>query len=299
METKNKPNAQVDVYAVITAKIIEQLQQGSVPWRKPWTDAGLPQNMITKNYYHGINMMLLAMEQFETNLFITFKQLQGIKGKVKKGEKAHMIVYWGQVDNKLQDSEQPEESKDQKKKSILRYYYVFNIAQCENIPEQYLPKVRETKELPTCESIISAMPHCPPIRHKENSAFYNFKEDFVNMPKKRNFSKDSAYYSTLFHELVHSTGHESRLNRDTISQMAEFGGEVYSLEELVAEIGTCYLQSVAGITGEFQQSVAYINGWLSKLKNDKRMIFMAAKAAQKGVDYILNNKSIADETPVE
>jgi antirestriction protein ArdC len=81
---------------------------------------------------------------------------------------------------------------------------VFNIAQCENIPEQYLPKEREPKVLPPCESIVTGMPQCPPIRHKENAAFYNFKEDFVNMPKKKSFKKDEAYYSTLFHELVHN-----------------------------------------------------------------------------------------------
>ncbi len=298
--TTNKPNTQVDVYAVINERIIEQLNNGTVPWRKPWTDAGMPQNLITKNYYHGINMMLLAMEQFEHNLFLSFKQVKDIGGKIKKGEKGHMIVYWSQVDNKKdEDTEQADENKEEKKKSILRYYYVFNIAQCENIPDKYLPTVRETKELPSCESIVTGMPNCPPIRHKENSAFYNFKEDFVNMPKKRSFKKDESYYSTLFHELVHSTGHESRLKRDTIMQMAEFGGEVYSLEELVAEIGTCYLQSVAGITSEFKQSTAYIQGWLGRLKGDKRFIFQASKMAQKAVDFIFNVKPAGEETEVE
>jgi antirestriction protein ArdC len=285
-----------DVYAIITNKIIEQLDGGTVPWRKPWTEAGLPQNLITKRYYQGINMMLLAMEQYADNQFITFRQLKDIGGKVRKGEKAHMIVYWNKVDTKQEENQHAEENKEQKQKSILRYYYVFNIAQCEKIPEQYVPKVRETHEIPSCESIVTTMPQCPPIRHKENSAFYDAKEDFVNMPKKRSFKKDTAYYSVLFHELVHSTGHESRLNRATISQMAEFGGEAYSQEELVAEIGTCYLQSHAGITSEFQNSTAYIQGWLSKLKNDKRFIFLAASAGQKAVDFILNLKEKQEET---
>ena len=295
METATRPDARkIDVYAAINDKIIEQLNNGTVPWRKPWASAGLPLNIISKRHYQGINMILLAMEQYEHNLFLSFKQVHDIGGKVKKGEKGHMIVYWGQVDNKQEGTEQIEENKEQKKKSILRYYYVFNVAQCENIPEQYLPKERETQELPSCESIVIAMPLCPLIKHKDNAAFYNFKEDFVNMPKKRSFKKDESYYSTLFHELVHSTGHVSRLNRETIVQMAEFGGEAYSQEELVAEIGTCYLQSVTGITGEFQQSAAYINGWLGKLKSDKRFIFQAAKAAQKAVDFILNRKEIKE-----
>ena len=298
METKSattKNNTQIDVYANINAKIIEQLEKGTVPWLQPWTEAGLPINIISKRQYRGINMMLLGMEKYEHNLFLSFKQVTDIGGKVKKGEKGHMVVYWNQVENKPGENKQNEENADQKKKSFLRYYYVFNITQCENIPEQYLPKCRETKELPSCESIVSAMPHCPPIRHKESKSFYNFKEDFVNMPKKKTFKNDESYYSTLFHELVHSTGHESRLKRDTLNQMAEFGDDNYSLEELVAEIGTCYLQSHAGITSEFQQSASYLQGWLAKLKGDKKFIFQAAKASQKAVDYILNIKHEEEE----
>ena len=298
METATRPDARkIDVYAAINDKIIEQLNNGTVPWRKPWTDAGVPKNIISGRNYRGINMMLLAMEGYEHNLFLSFKQVHDIGGKVKKGEKGLVVVYWNTVNAKQDATAQNEENKEQKKNHILRFYYVFNIAQCENIPEKYLPKERETNELPPCEAIVKSMPLCPPIKHKENAAFYNFKEDFVNMPKKRSFKNDESYFSVLFHELVHSSGHESRLNRETIVQMAEFGGEAYSQEELVAEIGTCYLQSFAGITGEFQQSAAYIQGWLGKLKNDKRFIFQASKAAQKAVDYILNTKEIKEDTP--
>ncbi len=297
--TAKKNETHIDVYQIVNDKIIEQLNNGTVPWRKPWTDAGLPQNIISKKFYRGINMMMLGMEGYEHNLFLSFKQVHDIGGKVKKGEKGHIVVYWSQLDNKQEGTEQVLEDQEQKKKSILRYYYVFNVSQCENIPDKYLPVNRETKEIVPCEAIITGMPHCPPIRHKEQKAFYNFKEDFVNMPKKKSFKKDESYYSTLFHELVHSTGHESRLKRDTLIQMAEFGGEVYSVEELVAEIGTCYLQSVTGITGEFHQSASYIQGWLSKLKGDKRFIFQASKAAQKAVDFILNTKDVKEDVKLE
>ena len=298
-ETVPKTNAHIDVFGIVTGKIIEQLNKGTIPWRKPWADAGLPKNIISGKHYRGINMMLLAMEGYEHNLFLSFKQVKDLGGKVKKGEKGHMVVYWNQVDSKQEGLDQKEESMEEKKKSILRYYYVFNIAQCDNLPEKYLPKERKVRTLPSCESIVTAMPQCPPIKHKENYAFYNFKDDFVNMPKKKSFKTDAGYYSTLFHELVHSTGHESRLKRETLMQMSEFGGEAYSLEELIAEIGTCYLQSFAGITSEFQQSAAYINGWLGKLKNDKRFIFTAAKAAQKAVDFILNNADTKEEAKPE
>lgn len=281
-----------DVYAIINAKIIEQLTNGTVPWQKPWTDSGLPQNLITKQFYRGINMMLLGMEGFERNQFITFRQLQEIGGKVKKGEKGHMVVFWKPGEKKQDEVEQ----NDQKKKYVLRYYYVFNISQCENIPEKYQPIARETKDIPSCESIVSAMPHCPPIRHKEQKAFYHPKEDYVNMPKKRSFKNDESYYAVLFHELVHSTGHESRLKRETITEMAEFGSEIYSKEELVAEMGTCYLQSVTGITSEFENGAAYLQGWLNKLKGDKRFIFQASREAQRAADYILNIQEVKEET---
>jgi len=286
----------IDVYKIINDKVIEQLNKGTVPWQKPWSGGGLPQNLITKNVYRGINMLLLSMEGFEHNLFLSFKQVHDIGGKVKKGEKGHIVVFWKQSDTKQEGTEQGGEKTDEKKKYILRYSYVFNIAQCENIPEKYLPKTRETKELPSCESIVSAMQHCPPIRHKEQKAFYNPKEDFVNMPKKRSFKNDESYYAILFHELVHCTGHESRLNRETLTQMSEFGDDKYSQEELVAEMGTCYLQSFAGITSEFQNSTAYLQGWLGKLKGDKKFIFTAAKAAQRATDYILNVKEAKEET---
>jgi antirestriction protein ArdC len=292
--TARKNDAPKDVYQIINDKIIEQLNLGTVPWRQPWSSGGLPQNIISKKYYRGINLMLLAMEGYEHNLFITFKQLNEIGGKVKKDEKGHMVVYWNYVEKTAENSEKDEE-KETKKSPFLRYYTVFNISQCENLPERYLPKTREVQEILSCEQVVKNMPECPPIRHKEQKAFYNPLEDFVNMPKKNSFKSDSSYYSTLFHELVHSTGHHTRLKRPGLIQMAEFGDETYSHEELVAEIGTCYLQSITGITGEFLQSTAYIQGWLTKLKNDKRFIFSASSLAQKAIDYILNIKDAKED----
>lgn len=296
-ETTPNTAAPKDVYAIINEKILEQLNNGTVPWQKPWHSGGLPQNLITKKHYHGINVMLLAMVGYEHNQFITFNQLQDVGGKVKKGEKGHLVVYW-KVDTPSTEEEHVVPA-EEKRKAILRYYYVFNISQCENIPSKYLPTVREAQDVPTCEVIVKAMPLCPKIQHKEQSAYYNPKEDFVNMPKKRSFKTDVSYYATLFHELIHSTGHESRLDRKTLSQMAAFGSEDYSQEELVAEMGTCYLQSFAGITPEIKQSAAYIQCWLKKLQNDRLFIFQASSAAQKAVDFILNVHSDIEEQKAE
>jgi antirestriction protein ArdC len=144
------------------------------------------------------------------------------------------------------------------------------------------------------------MPQCPPIKHKVQKAFYDIETDHINMPRKKSFSSSESYYSTLFHELVHSTGHEKRLNRPSITEMAEFGSEVYSIEELVAELGAAYLCSSAGIlTGQIKDSAAYIQGWLAKLKNDKRFIVRASGYSQRAVDYILNIKEAESVNEVE
>jgi antirestriction protein ArdC len=167
---------------------------------------------------------------------------------------------------------------------------VYNIAQCEGISETNIPEVPRIEEvIPMCEMIVEGMIHKPKLFHKENKAYYNPILDLVNMPPKKNFESDESYYGTLFHELIHSTGHTSRLNRKGLLEMAEFGSEPYSFEELVAEIGACYLESFGGISGSrFEQNVSYINSWLKRLKDDKKLIILASAAAQKATDYILN-----------
>jgi len=295
-EAKTRP----DVYALVTNKIIEQLNNGTVPWHRPWASGGVPRNLVSGKPYRGINALLLGMERYEHNLFLTFDQVNNLGGKVKRGSKGHTVVYWNvpdKAEEKL-DGEQAEAANpEKKKKASLWYYTVFNVSQCDNLPDRYLPVNRLTEEIPSCEAIVGKMPQCPRIRHKEQRAYYEVVEDYINMPKKRSFKTDASYYSTLFHELVHSTGHDSRLARDGVVEMSEFGDEVYSKEELVAEIGTCYLCAVTGITGEFANSAAYIQGWLAKLQNDKMFIFKAASEAQKAINYILDIPKDTDNEP--
>lgn len=288
METQTKKS--VDVYNIVTDKIIEQLRMGTVPWRKPWADKGLPRNLISKRPYRGVNLMLLAFLNYEHNLFLTYKQLKAIGGSVNQDEQPHLVVYL------TFDAEQKEEGVDEggskKRKGHLRYYKVYNVGQCNSIPEQYIHKIkdRDTTPTPGCEEIVQGMQNKPTIQHKGQSAYYNPMVDIVNMPKRESFESDASYYCTLFHELVHSTGHHSRLNRRDLVQMSEFGSPPYSHEELVAEIATCYLQSFAGITSEFEQSAAYIEGWLATLEYDKRFIYSASSHAQRATDFILNVK---------
>ena len=282
-----KPN-HTDVYSIVTNRIIEHLEKGVVPWQKPWTDAGLPKNLITGKNYRGINVWLLNTLNYQQNSFLTFKQVKDLGGYVKKGEKAQEVIYWKWIEKENR------ETKETERVPLLRYYTVFNIAQCEGIPKEKLPPVVERNNNPmeTCEKIISEMPKRPDIRHKEQSAYYNKMHDYVNMPKMETFTNSENYYSTLFHELVHSTGHNERLNRNELTKSNGFRSENYAVEELTAEMGASYLKSYAGIPIEqLENNVAYIQGWLERLKNDKRFIVHASTQAQKATDYILNIKN--------
>ena len=286
----NTQNQQLDVYSIITNRIIEQLEKQIIPWRKPWTDGGHPQNLFTKRPYTGMNTWLLGSLGYQQNYFLTWKQLKAVGASVKKGEKGTMIVFWKRV--------QQEQSKDSTEaplvKSILRYYYVFNIAQIDDLPEVItIPFPPDAvSSISSCDEIIERMPNCPVIKHSKQKAYYDPAKDYINMPKQGSFESITSYYGTLFHELVHSTGHQSRLHRKEIVEPHKFGSTQYSIEELTAEIGACYLNSITGIVNkEFDNSVAYIKGWIEQLHNDKRLIVSASGQAQKATDYILNIQS--------
>jgi antirestriction protein ArdC len=177
---------------------------------------------------------------------------------------------------------------------MLRYYNVFNIAQCEGIPKEKLPPAIERNNNPieTCEKIINEMPKKPQIIHKEQNAYYHKLNDYINVPKMETFNSSENYYGTLFHELVHSTGHNERLNRKELIQNKSFRTDEYAIEELTAEMGASYLKSYSGIPIEqLENNASYIQGWLEKLKNDKKFIIYASSQAQKATDYILNVQS--------
>src|SRR6185437_4869058 len=273
------------VYQIVTDRIIEQLEKGVVPWHQPWTKAGLPRNLVSGRAYKNINWLLLSMLGYERNLFLTFKQVGDLGAKVRKGEHAHPVVFWKRLEQKKDESTgEPIE----KKKAMLRYYLVFNISQCENLPERFVPPLPNSDPNPIlrCEEIIKFMPERPDIVHEKHKAFYHIIKDYINMPRIETFENSESYYETLFHELVHSTGHESRLKRQSLTKTDM---ESYSVEELTAEIGACYLMSEAGIfNSRVESSTAYIDSWLKALKGDKKFIFFASNQAQRATDYILD-----------
>ena len=289
MEKKNQITDKADVYAIITNRIIEQLEQNNVPWRKPWTEAGPPMNLISKRHYRGINVWLLLSVNYRQNYFLTFKQVQELGGTVKKGSRSHMVVF-----TKWEKKEDPKTG-EEKKVPFLRYYYVFNVALCEGIPADKIPplEVRNNSPIEACQDLICSMPNLPEIRHEKQKAFYVPSGDYINMPLMETFTNSESYYGTLFHELIHSTGHSSRLNRKEVMDLNSFGSEPYSMEELTAEIGACFLMSQTGIlTSDITNTAAYIQSWLAKLRNDKRFIVYASAQAQRAVDFILNRSDV-------
>lgn len=173
---------------------------------------------------------------------------------------------------------------------MLRYYKVFNISQLESVPNDIIPKKQERRIYPivACEKILHNMSIRPEILHEGNQACYVPHLDKIFMPTRKSFLSSEFYYSTLFHEIIHSTRHETRLNRKGIADYSVFDHEAYSQEELVAEIGACFLHSHAGInTEDMSNNIAYIQSWLMKLEDDKRMIIYASTQAQKAVDWVM------------
>lgn len=279
-----------DLYQEITDRILSQLEAGVVPWHKPWAVSGCAVSHVNGKPYSLLNQFLLG----EPGEYITFKQCQQEGGKVKKGAKSRMVVFWKMLNRPVKDKEGNERTgKDGKPlfESIpyLQYYNVFHIADCEDIKAKHpMPDGAETHA--DAQAILDgyiARSGVTLVHLEQDRAFYRPSEDKIVLPTRAQFHSTGEYYATAFHEATHSTGHPSRLNR--LDKQAHFGNEEYSKEELVAEIGSAMLIARSGLESEggFNNSVAYIQSWLKALKNDKRMIVSAAGKAEKAANYIL------------
>lgn len=279
------------VYEIVTEQVIKQLEQGVAPWRKPWRTE-LPCNLLSQKPYRGLNVFLLASQGYSSRYWLTFNQANKLGGRVKKGEHSSLVTFWHIGQEKIK----ADGTKTQP--FLLRYYRVFNLCQTEGIAEKLGlgtsgPRVPSIEQ---CEAIVSGMPN-PPKREQDARAWYRPSTDTVGMPARGLFNSPEPYYSTLFHELTHSTGHASRVGREGIEQLNTFGSESYSREELVAEMGAAMLCGVTGIAqATLQNSAAYLKTWIERLKSDSRLLVSAASAAQKASDYILGKSPIAPET---
>lgn len=267
------------IYKLVTDHIIKQLEQGVIPWQRPWNN-GVAANWVTQKPYRGINTLLL-----EPGEFATFKQISEAGGKIRKGEKGKIVVFWKWLEK------ESEETGEKEQIPLLRYYKVFDIdKQVDGLESKRKSETFEHDPVESAQLLVDRYTNSPDIRHQSGHAAYYPVLDYVSVPPLKDFRKAEEYYSVLFHELVHSTGHKDRLARKGVTQAAvSFGDEVYSKEELVAEIGSAMLCGVAGIErSTIENSASYIQSWLRALKENSKFIVSVAAQAQKAADYIQN-----------
>lgn len=271
----------MDIYAEITNRMIAEMEQGVIPWRKPWMAAGRAISHTTGKAYSLLNQMLLG----RPGEYLTFNQCQQEGGHIRKGEKSRIVVFWKWLEKK------DEETEEVIQVPYLRYYNVFHIDQCEGITAKHAEmQAHPANSDEAAEAIIAeyAQREGVAIEHRAgDSAFYQPATDRIVLPLLAQFAETAEYYGTAFHEMVHSTGHAKRLER--LDTTANFGSEEYSKEELIAEIGSAALVHHAGLETpqSFTNSTAYVQNWQTVLKSDKRFIVSAAGKADKAVNYIL------------
>lgn len=283
----------MNVYEMVTERIIEQLESGVIPWQRPWTGTrDGAYNRVTCNPYSILNQMLLQ----HCGEYATFKQWLEAGGHIKKGAKAEMITFW-----KIQQIKEEQEDGTEviKKIPVLRYYNVFHISQVDGVEPKEKPDLQEQEPIIEAEELKKMYMEREHIEIDEtisNRAFYSQTLDYIQVPCKEQYTNIEEFYSTLFHEMVHSTGHMRRLNRIEAGARTGFGSETYSKEELVAEIGAAMTLNRLGIETEktFKNSSAYIQNWLQVLKNDNKFVVSAASRAEKAVRYIWGENDLQE-----
>ncbi len=279
------------VYQIITDRIVSLLEEGTIPWNRPWSGGPShewPANLKTGHGYRGINVFLLAAMGYSSRFWLSFKQARVMGGHVRKGEHGTPIIFWKKLQVEDRETGEPKEV------PMLRYYTVFNLDQVDGIeaPDAVQIPEREFSPIERAQQIIDNMPNPPRIEHVQPRAFYRSKDDLVNLPRPELFKSDEYYYGTAFHELTHSTGHEKRLGRRPSDVPRFYGDREYSQEELVAEMGAAFLCSEAGI-GQvlIEDQAAYIDNWINVLRGTPQMVIKAASSAQAAADYILNKQN--------
>lgn len=297
----------IDAYQMATDRICELLEQGVKPWAKPWTSAmDCGWSGIDGHPYTFLNQMLLAnperkyksIEELTEDVrgeWVTYNEAKKRGGNIRKGEHGRRVIFFSMVDKKGQE-DVPEDERVQI--PIASVSTVFKISQCENVSQKYHlddDRLYDFNTDQNADEIASGYIFREGIVFrtlKGDKASYNPVTDTVTLPLPEQFRNWQEYYSTLFHELTHSTGHEKRLNRFSKGSVAAFGSDNYSAEELVAEIGSASICSTLGIdtSGSITNSASYIQNWLEALKNDKRMIVTASSKAEKAVRMIFNIK---------
>lgn len=282
----------MNVYEIVTQEIIDQLERGEVIWQKPWS-SNLPCNLVSQKQYRGLNVFTLATSGHDSRYWLTFNQCTQLGGKIKQGSKSRIVTFWNVGQEKLN----PKTGKVSTP-FLLRYYRVFNLNQTEGIKLSRAVfernKISQFEANHAAETLAESMPN-PPKFEQASEAWYAPSTDTVGLPSRTRFTSPGGYYATLFHELAHSTGHKSRLDR-LPEQAMTFGQADYSKEELVAEMTSAFLCGMVGLDRETRtNTVAYLQNWIQVLKGDAKLILSAASQAQKAADYISRNAQEMEE----
>ncbi|WP_075995200.1 ArdC family protein [Salaquimonas pukyongi] len=307
-QTETESGGKVDLYQSVTDKIIAELEAGRLPWVQPWDgqhaacQIGLPVNAVSGKPYSGINILLLwgaVIEKgYPSQIWLTYRQAKSLGGNVRKGERGEIICYADRFVTKDEKQNAIAEGRDAVAIPFLKRYRVFNIAQCDGLPEDLYrldAPLPERKIVPQAEALVQATG--ADIRIGGDRAFYVPAQDFVQLPPQPAFTDQINYYRTCFHELGHWTGHKSRLAREimNLDQSGRGSTKTYAREELVAEMCAAFVCATLSIQPTVRHA-DYIGSWLEVLKEDKRAIFKAASQASKAADYLLAFRS--DEAKV-
>lgn len=285
------------VYDIVTARIMDQMSKGNIPWVKPWNTSGMYACNYQGRQYQGMNFFLMNLVSYPIPIFLTFKQVMKQGGKVIKGAESLPVFLWNWI-------EKVDATGKKDKFPIFRYYNVFNIEQTEGIdlPAWYKKKLAHIENNTvdinqTCEAIITNYQNKPEIAHGGAKAMYSPTADRIAMPQRNTFNSTEHYYATLFHECGHSTGHATRLNRKELNEPTYFGSHEYSKEELTAELTAAFLCAEARIDNQaiITNSAAYLQSWMKALKNDPKLFVTAAGKAQKAFAHITNLKEYSEE----
>ena len=280
------------VYQIVTDKVLEAMASGTAPWKKAWKgDSIRPFNAATGYEYTGGNFFLLSLFNHAMPAFLTMNQIKKAGATIKAGEeKKHFPIFYAKwmdaKDSHGKDYQYP----------IFRYTLVWNVDQVDGykLPKRCQPRINELAQhtpIEAAAAIVAGYKDGPKVEEKQSAkACYSPLFDTVTMPNMGQFDKVEDYYSTMFHELGHSTGHGKRLNRKELTEPTFFGSHDYSVEEMVAELTAAFLSSVAGIDNTIENSAAYIAGWQKTLKDDVKLFWTAAQRAQKAADLILNRQ---------
>jgi antirestriction protein ArdC len=279
-------------YEQITDKIIAALDKGIVPWHKPWRSLS-PQSAVTGKAYQGVNRLLLSFSPYSDPRWLTYRGAMQLGGHVKQGERSEFSIV------KFETFEKSEEGKDGsehvKRVPWMKAYAVFNVEQCEGLDLPQLVQVVSDKSVvEKVEDLIDGYAARPRIEHGGDQALYNPVFDTLKVPHPETFDITEEYAATMAHELIHSTGHFTRLNRRAKDEIRGFGSQEYSKEELIAEIGAAFLCADMQIDteGVFDNSVAYINAWKKVITGSDKIVIEASSAAQKATVFILGEKVI-------